>query len=51
MLFNWSFQYCAGFIYHLFALNIKSVGLEDQLKKKSIGPAQKSLVADQRISG
>ena len=38
----------AGFDYLLFAISIKIV-LEDQLLQKSATPAQKSLVADQRI--
>ena len=44
---------CAGFtsrIYHLFAFNIKISWFGGPLKRKSIGPAKKSLVTDQRIS-
>ena len=43
----------AVFNYYLFSLDIlkKLVGLEDQLHQKSTGPAEKSLVTDQRISG
>ena len=49
---NRPFSTCTDFIYHLFALNIKISWFRgDQFKRKSNGPAQKSLVADQRISG
>ena len=41
---------CAGFIY-LFALNIKINWFGGPVKRKSTGPAQKSLVADQQIRG
>ena len=45
------FSTCAGIIYHLFALDIKISWFRGSAKKEISCPAQKSLVADQRISG